>query len=177
MRKALFFLGILDDDDLEWMITNGRQEEVPAQTILIQEGKPLEAIYLVLDGAFAVLVAGTEVARLLSGEVLGEISFVDSRPPSATVQAVEDARVLAISRRLLGCRLEQNAAFAARFYRALAVFLADRLRSTTSRLGYGQGGALRDETEYEDELDPAVLDTVSLAGARFDMLLRRLRGA
>ena len=177
MRKALFFLGIMNDDDLEWMITNGRREEVPAQTTLIQQGTPLEAMYIVLDGAFAVWAAGKEVARLLSGEVLGEISFVDSRPPSATVQAVDDAHVLAISRRVLGRRLEQNAEFAARFYRSLAVFLADRLRSTTSRLGYGQGGALHTEAEYADELDPVVLDTVSLAGARFDMLLRRLRGA
>jgi CRP/FNR family transcriptional regulator, cyclic AMP receptor protein len=177
MRKALFFLGILNDEDLEWMIANGHREDIAARTMLIEEGKPIEAVYIVLDGAFTVLVGGKEVGRSLSGEVLGEVSFVDSRPPSATVQAAEASRVLTIPRSLLSRRLEQDTAFAARFYRSLAVFLADRLRSTTGRLGYGQSEPLSEDTEYEDELDPALLDTVSLAGARFGMMLRRLRGA
>jgi bacteriocin-type transport-associated protein len=177
MRKALFFLGILNDEDLEWMIATGRREDIPARTILIQEGKPIESVYIVLDGAFTVLMAGKGVARLLSGEVVGEVSFVDSRPPSATVQADENSQVLVIPRSLLTRRLEQEPAFAARFYRSLAVFLADRLRSTTSQLGYGRNERLSEDAEYEDELDPEVLDNVSLAGARFDWMLKRLRGA
>lgn len=179
MRKALFFLGILNDEDLDWMIATGRRETISAGTVLIQEGKPIEALYIILDGAFTVSIAAQrnqEIARLLCGEVVGEISFVDSRPPSATVKATKNACVLAISRQQLAAKLEQDARFAARFYQALAVFLADRLRSTTSRLGYGQDAALAAEDEYEDELDPAVLDKVSLAGARFDWMLRRLRG-
>jgi CRP-like cAMP-binding protein len=104
------------------------------------------------------------------------MSFVDSRPPSATVKAVEDSRVLAIPRQKLSARLEQEQGFAGRFYQSLAVFLADRLRSTTARLGYGPDEPLVENQEYEDELDPNVLDNVFLAGARFDMMLRRLRG-
>jgi bacteriocin-type transport-associated protein len=176
MRKALFFLGILNDEDLEWMIATGRREDIPVHTVLIQEGKPIEAVYIVLDGAFVVSVAGKGMGRLLSGEVVGEVSFVDSRPPSATVQADENSRVLVLPRSLLAHKLEQDTAFAARFYRSLAVFLADRLRSTTSQLGYGQNEPLSADAEYEDELDPAVLDNVSLAGARFDWMLRRLQG-
>jgi len=34
---------------------------------------------------------------------------------------------------------------------------------------------LEDEASYPDEIDSAVLDNVSLAGARFDILQRRLR--
>jgi bacteriocin-type transport-associated protein len=179
MRKALFFLGILDDHDLEWMIATGRREEVPANTVLIQEGQSIDSVYIVLDGAFRVFVQaseGEEIARLLSGEVVGEMSFVDSRPPSATVAALEDSRVLSILRDDLTAKLAQDVSFAARFYQALAVFLADRLRSTTSRLAYGATQTLIDNTEYEDELDMQVLDNLFLAGARFDMILRRLRG-
>jgi hypothetical protein len=64
--------------------------------------------------------------------------------------------------------------FAARFYRALAIFLADRLRATTRRLGYGSVGDLDSETVLEDELDIGVLDAVSQAGDRFSRLLQRL---
>jgi CRP/FNR family transcriptional regulator, cyclic AMP receptor protein len=116
-----------------------------------------------------------EVARLRSGEIVGEMSFVDSRPPSATVQAVEPSSVLAIPRLALKARLSQDAFFAARFYRAMAVFLSDRLRSTVGLLGYGSGQTLEDEATYADEIDTTVLDNVSLAGARFDLLQRRLR--
>jgi len=179
MRKALLILGILNDNDLEWLLTTGRRETVPAGTVLVREGQAVEAIYVVLEGTFAVTIGttgGQEIARLLSGEIVGEISFVDSRPPSATVTAVEDSLVLSVPRYELAAKLEQDTAFAARFYQALAVFLAYRLRSTTSLLGYGVATALDEDAEYEDELAPDVLDNVSLAAARFDWLLRRLRG-
>jgi CRP/FNR family cyclic AMP-dependent transcriptional regulator len=178
MRKALFFLGILNDADVEWMIATGVKQQLSPGEVLIQEGQAATSVFLVLEGVFSVVAraAGNqEVARLRSGEIVGEMSFVDSRPPSATVRAIEASSVLAIPRRGLEDRLSQDATFAARFYRAMAVFLSDRLRSTVGLLGYGSGQTLEDEASYADEIDSAVLDNVSLAGARFDVLQRRLR--
>jgi CRP/FNR family cyclic AMP-dependent transcriptional regulator len=65
-------------------------------------------------------------------------------------------------------------AFASRFYRALAILLSDRLRATERRMAYGeQESGLGDEaTRLKDELDPGVLDQVSIAGERFDRLLK-----
>jgi bacteriocin-type transport-associated protein len=178
MRKALLFLGILSDSDLDWMIANGTRQAVPAGGILIKEGHAVAAVYIVVDGALSVSVAslgGREIARLRSGEIVGEMSFVDARPPSATVTAVEDSLVLALPRAMLQARLDQPD-FAARFYRALAVFLADRLRNTVGRLGYGGPNTPEAEREEADELDPDVLAHAAVAGARFDWMLRRLRG-
>ena len=53
------------------------------------------------------------------------------------VEAVSEATVLRISDAKVREKLETDLGFASRFYRALCVFLADRLRSTTSRMGYG----------------------------------------
>ena len=64
-----------------------------------------------------------------------------------------------------------------RFYRALSFFLADRLRGTVRRLGYGQAGGLDTDDVLEDELDDRLLDSVSLAGDRFDRMLKILAGA
>lgn len=180
MRKALFFLGILNDADVEWMIAAGVKQQLSPGEVLIQEGQNAAAVFLVLEGVLSVVAraaANQEVARLRSGEIVGEMSFVDSRPPSATVRAIEASSVLAIPRHGLEERLSQDAAFAARFYRAMAVFLSDRLRSTVGLLGYGSGQTLEDEASYADEIDSAVLDNVSLAGARFDILQRRLRAS
>lgn len=179
MRKVLFFLGILDDSDIEWLISEGSRLEVPAGTSLINEGQPLDAMFLVITGCFSVTVAalGNQViARLMSGELLGEMSFVDSRPPSASVKALELSVVLAIPRRKLADKLARDLPFSARFYRALAVFLADRLRATSKHLGYGPAQPTEDEIEQRDELDTELLESISLAGKRFDQLQRRFAG-
>lgn len=181
MRKVLFILSELADADVDWMIANGTKASVPAGTVLIREGKPIEVLYVLLEGQLSVTLAvlkGQEIARLQSGEILGELSFLDSRPPSADVAAVEDSTVLSIPRAKLTEKLERDSAFAARFYRALGVFLASRLRKSQQRLGYDENQRiLDDEIEHEDELDPELLDHVALAGARFDWMLKRLRGA
>jgi bacteriocin-type transport-associated protein len=177
MRKALFFLGILDDSDMSWMISEGRKREIPAGTVLIREGTATDSLFIVLEGKLVVSTIGTGdkiIAQLMCGEIVGEMSFVDSRPPSASVRATEASSVLSISRQLLSRKLELDNAFAARFYRALAVFLSDRLRSTVGLLGYGGNQPLADR-EYADEIDPDTLDKISLAGARFDLLQRKLR--
>jgi len=71
-------------------------------------------------------------------------------------------------------KLATDAPFAGRFYRALCIFLADRMRSATRRLGYGD--AVADEVAARGELNENVMDTVHLAGARFDRMLKRLAG-
>jgi bacteriocin-type transport-associated protein len=174
VRKALFLLGILNDADLDWMIAAGARRDVDPGSILIREGSPVDAIFLVVDGLLAVrtkLTGDANIANLHSGEIVGEMSFVDSKPPSASVLAIEPSVVLAIPRTALASKLQDDVPFAARFYRALAVFLSDRLRSTVSQLGYGKGV----EREPDDEVDPDTLDNVSLAGARFDWLQKRLK--
>jgi bacteriocin-type transport-associated protein len=184
MRKVLFILGQLSDLDIEWLITAGHKQQIPAGTTLIHEGGEIDALYIVLEGALAVLIqawtdSGTrEIVRLRSGEMVGEMSFIDVRPPSATVQAVEVTTVLAIPRQQLAEKLEQDTGFAARFYRALAMLLSDRLRGTTSRLGYGseQLQPAPDGDEADGELDPNLLGRVALAGTRFDLILKRLMG-
>jgi CRP/FNR family cyclic AMP-dependent transcriptional regulator len=177
MRKALFFLGVLNDSDLDWLIAQGTKADIAAGSFLIHQGQLIDSMFIVLDGLFSIttsLAPGQEVARLKSGEVLGEMSFLDSRPPSASVRAVEKSSVLAIPKKRLTEKLESDVAFAARFYRALGVFLSDRLRSTHALLGYG-GNQPVSAKEFADEIDPETLDKVELAGARFDWLQRKLK--
>jgi bacteriocin-type transport-associated protein len=177
MRKALFILGELSDDDIEWMIATGQTQRLAVGTTLIHEGQPVNALYIVLDGSVTVLaqaVGGKEIARLGVGEMVGEMSLIDARPPSATVRTLEKAIAFVIPRQDLVKKLAEDQGFAARFYKAIAIFLSDRLRGTVSRLGYSSGQQLADDVEYADELDPTVLDTVYLAGTRFDRMLKRL---
>lgn len=174
MRKVLYILGQLTDGDVDLMATLGRRYEAKAGETLIHMGKPVTSLFIVLQGAASVTIAGgREVARIGAGEVLGEMSMIDRRPPSATVTVVEPSVLLAIDRTALDAELARNMGFAARFYRALAVFLSDRVRNTNAQLGFGtpaKGADLDDE----EELDESVLDNVHLAGIRFEAIIRRL---
>ena len=143
---------------------------------MIREGVPLASVLVVLQGLASVTLAGgREVARIGAGEVLGEMSMIDNRPPSATVTAVEPTVLLELGRTALDAKLLADTGFAARFYRALAVFLADRVRNTNAQLGYGKEAGARSLAD-EDELDETVLDNLHLAGARFEAIIARLAG-
>jgi CRP-like cAMP-binding protein len=139
---------------------------------LIRQGTPTEWLYFVLDGCFVVYTASApRVAELKAGEVLGEISFVDARPPSASVRADIESKVGAVPRAALQAKLRQDVGFAARFYQSLAVFLADRLRTTTGSLG-GKDLQLSEDVEDVDELASHLMANISMAGLRFTEMQR-----
>jgi len=176
MRKALHLLGILDDVDIDWLASNGTLQTVNAGVTLIHEKKPIDSLYLLLEGQLSVNVggiAGEQVAALLPGEIVGEISFVHKCPPSASVTAMQDSQLLTLSRESLTAKLEKDQGFAARFYRAIATFLADRLYVTVGRFGYGSA---QQDTDV-DELPDATMDEIDLAVVRVDELMRRLRSS
>jgi CRP/FNR family cyclic AMP-dependent transcriptional regulator len=181
MRKVLFLFGQLNDDDVEWMLTAGAKRFVPVGGVLIEQGVPVDALFILLEGKLAVWLKSRrgperELARLSAGEIVGEMSFVDARPPSATVKAAEDSTVFALSKTLLNRKLAADTGFAARFYRSLAIYLSTTVRERHRDLGTGVGGDGEAEEEEDDvdELDPNVLDGVYLAGERFDRMVKRV---
>jgi CRP-like cAMP-binding protein len=174
MRKALYILGILDDSDANWLVSNGKARQISAGTVIIQQGAPVDSVFIVIDGQLLVYTGSVEIARLLAGEIVGEISFVDLRPPSASVKAAVDSQVLAIDKALLRAKLQKDLGFASRFYLSLATFLADRLRVATARLSAGQQGAAASSEEELDELPADLLENIALASARFDMIVKRV---
>src|SRR5947209_7450659 len=66
--------------------------------VLLREGDPPGAIYVILGGRLRVLRGepAVELAVLSTGEVIGELGPILNRPRSASVQAVDEARVLEI---------------------------------------------------------------------------------
>jgi CRP/FNR family transcriptional regulator, cyclic AMP receptor protein len=173
MRKALQLMNNLEDVDIEWMVDHGVRQSITLGKVLIREGEEIDSLYVVLDGRFSVCTAamnGKEIAPLFSGEIVGEISFVHPGLPSASVIATQDSHVLNIPRHVLSDKLAGDTAFAARFYRALASFLADRLRVTVGRFGYGS----KQQDADPDRLDDSTMGEISLAAVRFNDLLKRV---
>ena len=177
MRKVLYIFGLLTDADVNWIAETGARRRNKDGEVLIHEGRHVDSIILLLQGVFSVSIAGAgEVARLGVGEFVGEMSYVDSAPPSATVTARGDCLALVIDKEALSRKLDADVAFGCRFYRGLAILLADRLRGTERRLSYGSSADLEKDTVLKDELDMAILDHVSMAGHRFDRILKTFIG-
>jgi len=177
-RKALYILGQLSNGDLEWLIERGKRESLSPGTVIIQQGRPGQNLFLVLAGRLAVIDeegGGREVAHLGTGEVVGETSFVDASPPPATVKAAEPSEVLSIPREELVSQLERDIGFTARFYRALAILLSERLRETVSRIAHAaEVDGPDDLDEPEDEMDAAFLRSVHQGGVHIDYILKRM---
>ena len=174
MRKVLFIFSVLSDGDVEWLAHDGERVHVDPGTVLVPLAARVDFIYFVLDGQLAVRTRGRELINTLeSGEVIGEMSLVDPAPTTVSVEVTKETTLLRIPAAVVREKLASDPAFAARFYRALCVFLADRMRHTTQRLGYGNAA---DDAHARDELNEDLLDTVHLAGARFDRMLKRLAG-
>ena len=172
---SIFIFGLLTDADVAWMARAGVQRPIKDREILVEEGRPLKSIIFLLQGECMVTEQSAgEIARLGIGEIVGEMSFLDSAPPSATVTAVGDELALFLDKETLARKLEADVAFGCRFYRALAIFLADRMRGTVRRMG---GRARLDpQTVAKDELNSRILDVVSMARDRFDRMLKMLVG-
>jgi CRP-like cAMP-binding protein len=171
MRKVLYVLGELEDSDLQWLLDAGRSRSVGRGDAIIREGQRQDELFIVLAGELDVRVGpagGTQVARLGPGEMIGDMSLLDSRPPNATVTALGDARLFAIAHVKLRAKLAGDPAFAARFYRAICIFLANRLNRATTMIGTGRTPSLDATVREDDEISPEALDKVDLAGARFE---------
>jgi CRP-like cAMP-binding protein len=165
MSNIPFVLGQLSEADIDWLARHGERREVPIGTLLVEKNQPVEWVSIVLQGRFSLYgAAGSGVVG--AGEMIGEVSFVDSIPPSADVVASEDCVVLAVPHAALRERLEADREFAVRFYRAVAIMLAERLRDTAAVAS----GVPRPEAELAGDGPSAVV-----AWRRLDRLADAVR--
>jgi len=172
MKKILLFFSELNNSDLDWFIQKGKKETIAPDRLLIKEGQLSEALYIVVSGSFSVAIESQdhkELARIYQGEIVGEVSFIDTRPPLASVRSLEESVVLAVPRVQLLSKLQQDMHFSSRFYRAICLCLSDRLRGTVSRLGYGHDG------DDLGEFGQSMINNLELAEAKLNWLIENVR--
>ena len=173
MRQVLYIFGDLTQSDISWLADNGTQKTPPSGTVLITAGEPVESLLILLEGSLEVVTPdGGMLAELGTGDIVGEMSLIEQRPPEVSVRVHSSARVLDLPFDVVQAKLESDSGFAARFYRALAVLLSDRLRRANAAAG--QGGV--NEKPGHSELDDGLLDNLHVAGDRMRRLLALLEG-
>ncbi|MEK9672958.1 MAG: cyclic nucleotide-binding domain-containing protein [Rhodospirillaceae bacterium] len=79
------------------------------------------------------------VGPLGPGDVVGEMSFVDGKPVSATLIADGDTEVLSNPWNAIDALMAKDSSFASQPYKDLLLHLAHRLRATNLRADPGPG--------------------------------------
>ncbi|MBI4299125.1 MAG: cyclic nucleotide-binding domain-containing protein [Chloroflexi bacterium] len=133
LRRSLFFDG-LPEEDLNWLLSKTEEVSVQAGTLLMEEGTPGDALYLVLDGEFEITKrsGGQEVVLAARGpsELLGELALLEQAPRSASVRALKDGRLLKIG----GADFQKLLSSSPSAALAILHTVTSRLRNTESML-------------------------------------------
>jgi CRP-like cAMP-binding protein len=99
--EAGTFLALLDEADRKKLHALGRLTRFPRGTRLMHEGEPGESVMLVLEGhvkASCVTPEGHELVLSFRGpgDVLGELSFLNSGRRSSSVTAIEPVEAMVL---------------------------------------------------------------------------------
>ena len=128
----------LDANELEAVSRCIVEQGADAGEVLITEGQPGEALFLIRDGKVIVQKKHedktVDLAELAAGSVFGEMSLIDSFPTSATVTALEKSSFLLVSRLDLNVLLNWDTLLAAKMWRSFTEMLCYRVRASNERL-------------------------------------------
>lgn len=136
-HQAYDLLFALPEVEREWFLSAAREQEIAQGTVLVRQNDQLDALYLLIEGVLNVYHSVEEVKPLSTlgpGQIIGEMSFIENLPASATVVAAERCMVLQISFETLRQRMETSFDFNVYFQNALLPILSQRLRAVTAKM-------------------------------------------
>jgi CRP-like cAMP-binding protein len=140
LKQSEVFRG-LGAAGLESLEGAGSIVALDAGEVIIAEGQHVTDLFVVIRGELEVFLPKTEsrltrirVARKGPGDCIGEYSFVDRNPASASVAAKVPSEVFKISQAEFERRLDADPAIGRTFYRNLLRLLVARLRQDNQLL-------------------------------------------
>ena len=107
-----------------------REESYEAGQIIVTQGTPGQAFYLVTSGRVEIVRDGHSLGAFSTGDFFGEMSLLDNAPRSATIRAIEPTTCIMLSSWDFKALLEKNPSIAVR----LLEVLSRRLRVADERL-------------------------------------------
>ena len=180
LRKVLVLFAQLHEQDVHRLAQLGHVQKLMPDAVLLHQGEPVPALYLVLSGEAEILLNLTGTTQMVGssrrGELLGEMSLLlkEQDGAAASVHTAAGMDVLAIDLQQLQSALAQDPKLASRFYRGLACMLSQRSRD---QLLSHQRAAASQQAELDaiDRLDLSELAAISRAARHFDWLCRHFQ--
>lgn len=136
LSKFKLFAGFKEEELDTLLSLSDCQKFAPGERIVTQDEAGL-CMYVILSGAVRVhCKAGdqvVELATLHTGDFFGELSLVDDGPRSANVDAIDETRVLRITRMVVGVLAGVQPAAAIHLLAAIGQSLVNRMRASNQK--------------------------------------------
>jgi len=132
LKKILLFADFTEEE-LEKVRSISRKAKLSQGEYAFQEDKPGDTLILLDLGTLKLTKKARkgedqELVQLGSGSYVGEMSFFDQGLRSASGVAMENCRITVIPIGELRSLLDKNPSMAAKFYKRMAMGIAQRLR-------------------------------------------------
>ena len=97
-RIASFpLIKLIPDEELKGLVGRFQQEIIREGKVLIHKGESNLYLYMILSGQMLVMDGPVVITSLGPGEICGEMSYLGDDVAAATVRALSDSEVLAVS--------------------------------------------------------------------------------
>ncbi len=138
LLRAVSILRSLNDEELAAFASLLTIREIKAGERILEEGTPVNALYIICDGVVHVrrLAQKREMllGRLGAGAFFGEINLFDPGVATASIYAMKKATLAVVDYESLRALMSRNTATGYKIASAMMTELARRLRQTSSRL-------------------------------------------
>lgn len=194
VKETASLFAELQDSHLDWISAVGQPLLLPSGAVLKSAGYPIDALYIVLEGAFSLSVPPEpsldlpqvfipeaqpqiqwqELVRLGRGDVFGEMRLLQSQPaviPQQMVQAtaIRDAEILTIPSWRIQAKLLHDVEFAAHFYRVMTTLMANKYQTLLTRLGFVF------QVESQSTSSDRLLTQMARAETKFEWMVQRVQ--
>ena len=112
-----------------------------ATDTIIEEGQTNQQLHAVIAGEVEIFLPQSpqrpseiQLTRLSAGECIGEFSFIDRAPASASVTAIQDSAIFQISKPKLESIMDQTPQVGKAIYNNLLLILVKKLRVNNEEL-------------------------------------------
>jgi len=124
--------------DIKVLLEHCSMTSVPAGTRIIAYGGAVSTLYLVWTGLLSASIEEGDLKLALGdirpGQWVGEITMIDPGPANASVTAVENSQLLALSHAEFNVLRDTQPSVAGALLRALCLNITARLRPTGERI-------------------------------------------
>ncbi len=137
LSESILFNG-LHQEDIKKIYLHGQLDSFKEGEVIIREGQEELSLYLLIEGSSAVMlpkdgpgferINNVDLSRKIKGDCFGEYSFLDGKPVSASVVALEPCKVFSISRDNLMEFLEADDSLAKIIYLNFSRMFVSKMR-------------------------------------------------
>ncbi len=135
LLKDLAFFKPLPDSAVEELAQYAEVLKLPVGSLLLQEGEKSRDIYFLVSGRIEITMKVNfeeseeiNIYRLKPGEAVGEFSFIDGSPRSASALVDKEAVIVKFDYKKLSELFDSNPKLGFLFMKRLAQSLTDRMR-------------------------------------------------